>query len=268
MSSADAVEALPAGALCAVHAEREAEYICSRCGSYACEGCLFSAVPGREMCKACAEGGLTEVVPWERRREIGWWKAFWRTSKLVLVEPSATFRTPTTEPGIGGPLLYGVLSYTVGQLIVLLLVVLAMLVMGVAVGAATGEAGITALFAGYGLCIIPLTLVQVPVYALMGIMMGAGMSHFTLFLMKKASAPFDQTLRAVSYANAPHLFDIFQCISIPWVIAAETIALREAHRVSTGTALVAALAWRLLFTAVAVGGYVLLIGMALALDSR
>lgn len=251
-----------------MHAARAATFTCVRCGSYGCPECAFSEVPGREICAVCAEGGLTEVLPWERRRDIGWWKAFWRTTRLVLSSPSATFRTPATEAGIGGPLLYGVLAYTVGQLITLTLVVVAMMVAGVAIGAATGEAGIAALVAGYGLCIIPLSLVQVPVYALIGIMMGAGMSHFTLYVMKQAKAPFDQTLRAVSFANAPHLFDIFQCISLPWVVAAETIALRQTHGVSTGTALLAALGWRVLFFGLIVGGYVALVGLAFALESR
>jgi len=259
---------LPAGALCAVHAEQDAIFICTRCGSYGCADCVFSDVAGREMCLACSTGGLAEVLPWERRRDIGWWKAFWRTTRLVLSEPTATFRTPSAEAGIGGPLLYGVLAYTVGQLIVLVLLVLFMVVMGVALGAATGEAGIAALFAGYGICIVPLTLVQVPVYALIGIIMGGGLSHFTLYLMKKATVPFEQTLRAVSFANAPHVFDIFQCVSIPWVIAAETIAIRETHRVSTGTALVATLGWRVLFFGLAVGAYVALIGLVLVAEQR
>lgn len=260
--------ALPAGALCGVHAEREATFTCTRCGSYGCTDCVFSDVGGREICVACSTGGLAEVLPWERRREIGWWSAFWQTTRLVLLEPTATFRTPSSEAGIGGPLLYGVLAYTVGQLIVLALVVLAMIVMGVAVGAATGEAGAGALLAGYGVCIIPLTLVQVPVYALVGIIMGGGLSHFTLYLLKKASAPFDQTLRAVSLANAPHVFDIFQCVSVPWVIAAETIAIRETHRVSTGTALLATLGWRVLFFGLAIGAYVALIALVLVADQR
>ena len=257
---------LALGAVCAVHPERSARLVCTRCGSYACEGCTFSSAAGREMCWACASHGLTEPLPWERRKEIGWWAAYGRTTKLVMLEPTRTFRTPSTEDGITSSILFGALAYTLGQMIVLLLVLTLFLVMGIAAAAAADEPAIGAIFAGYGLCLVPLTLLQAPVYALMGILMSGSFAHLTLIITKQANAKFDQSLRAVAYANAPHLLAVFSCVAPFWVIAAETIALREIHRCSTGTALLATVGWRLAFVMLIVGGYAALLALVFALD--
>jgi hypothetical protein len=259
---------LAPGAVCAVHPERSARLVCTRCGSYGCEECAFSLVPGKEICWTCASDGLTEPLPWERRKEIGWWSAYWRTTKLVMLEPTRTFRTPSTEAGITGSIVYGALAYTIGQMIVLLLVLAMFLVMGVAVAATAEEPAIGAVFAGYGLCLVPFTLLQAPVYALIGILMSGSFAHLTLVVLKQATAKFDQSLRAVAYANAPDLLALFSCVAPFWVIAAETIALREIHRCSTGTALLATIGWRLAFVMLIAGGYAALIALVFALEQR
>lgn len=256
-------EALAVSATCAVHPQATASFTCTRCGSYGCDACTFSGVAGKEICRACAATGLAEPLPWERRREIGWWRAFWRTVKLALLEPSATFRTPSTEDGLLGPILFAAIAYTFGQLVMMLLLLLVFVGMGAAVAYTTDEPGIGAIFAGYGLCMVPLVLLQAPVYAILGVLFSGGLGHLTLVALKKARAPFDQSLRAVCYANAPHVFEILSCVAYFWVIAAETIALRELHRCSTGTALLATLGWRMLFFLLIVGGYAALFALAL-----
>ena len=259
---------LAPGAVCAVHPERSARLVCTRCGSYGCEACAFSAVAGREICRTCAAQGLAEPLPWEQRKELGWWRAYWRTTQLVMLEPTRTFRTPSTENGITGSILFGALAYTLGQAIVLLLVLAMFLMMGIGVAATADEPALGAIFAGYGLCLVPFTLLQAPVYALLGILMSGGLAHVTLVVFKQATAKFDQSLRAVAYANAPHLLAVLSCVAPFWVIAAETIALRELHRCSTGSALLATLGWRLAFVLLIVAGYAALIALVFALDQR
>jgi hypothetical protein len=251
----DAPEALHPGAMCAVHADRRAERVCARCGTYACDECTFSRLRGKEICRACAALGLTDPLPWEQRKELGWWRAFWGTVKLVMFQPSVTFRTPQTEDSLVGPILFGAIAYTFGQLVVMLIVLAMFLIMGVAVAASTDQPGFGAIFAGYGLCMVPFTLLQAPVYALIGILFSGSLGHLTLVALKRARAPFDQSIRAVAYANAPHVLEILSCVVPFWVITAETIALRETHRCTTGTALLATLGWRLLFIGLIVGAY-------------
>ncbi len=254
-------EELTPGAVCAVHGDRDATFTCTRCGTYGCDDCVFAAVVGREICRSCAAQGLSEPLPWEQRKQIGWWRAYWRTTKLVMTSPSATFRTPTTEEGVMGPVLFGAAAYTLGQATVLVLVLLMFLGMGTAMAVTTEEPAIGAVFAGYGLCMIPITLLQAPVYAVIGILFSGGLSHLTLVMLKKSRVGFEQTLRAVSYANAPHILAILSCVAPFWVIAAETVALRETHRCTTGTALFATVAWRLLFLLLIVGAYAAFIAL-------
>lgn len=241
--------------MCAVHPERLAELVCTRCGTYGCRDCAFSALAGKEICRACAADGLSAPLPWEQRKEIGWWRAFWHTTKLVMTEPSATFRTPPTEDGLLGPMLYAAVAYTIGQMIVMLIVLVMMVTLGIGMAAVTEEPAVGAIMAGYGVCLIPLTLLQAPVYALIGVLVSGSLGHATLAIFGRTSAPFDRSLRAVAYANAPHVLDIVSCVAPFWVIAAETIALRELHRCSTGVAFVAVAGWRLLFFLLIVGAY-------------
>jgi len=65
---------------------------------------------------------------------------------------------------------------------------------------------------GYSLFLGLMMLVQAPAYGFMGILVGGGLTHVTLVLMKKANATFEQTLRAVSYANAPYFFYFIPCL--------------------------------------------------------
>src|SRR5690606_33426595 len=105
------------GATCAVHEGAEASFTCTRCGCFGCDACAFSRVKDREVCAACADKGLGEPVPWERRKELGTWRAFWQTVKLASRSPTRFFRTPTTQPSVMGAVAHGVAASTVGLML-------------------------------------------------------------------------------------------------------------------------------------------------------
>jgi len=238
-----------------MHPTLAATFLCTRCGTYGCPGCIFSSVARKEICRACATQGLGEAVPWERRKLLGRWRAFWATTRLASREPTRFFRTPATEEGIMGPVLYGIAAYTFGQFVYAVILVSAMVVVGLAAAIATKEPEVGAMIAGYSVCwavlVVPLTLLQAPIYGLMGILLGGGLSHVTLSLGKKTAATFEDTLRAVSFANAPYFYYFIPCVgplvAWVWMLVIETIAIREVHRVGTGRAMFAVLAYRSLF---------------------
>lgn len=259
---------LPDDARCARHPDGRAATICARCGSYACAECVFAWVP-REICVTCAAAGLGEPVPWERRKEIGIWKAFWQTTRLVSRQPTRFFRTPPTVPGVVEPVIYGVAAYTVGQLFIN--VVLSILIMiGGGIGAAVAdEPTIGLVVLGYGAVFgvigIFATVAQAPVYGVIGILVAAALAHGMLKLMKKAEGTFEDTVRAVAYANGPY---VWSWIPIPiigafvgwiWMVVAETIAVRETHRLRTDRAVLAVVLYRALFFLLIVGGYALVV---------
>lgn len=52
--------ALPAGARCGNHPERDASQACARCGAFVCPSCLV----GDDLCAGCKRRLLKEGVPW------------------------------------------------------------------------------------------------------------------------------------------------------------------------------------------------------------
>lgn len=265
---------LPEGAHCALHAAEVARFACERCGTFGCVACRFGGQPPDgvvrlEVCRACAADGLAEPIPWERRRELGWWRAFADTTKLVCTSPERFFRTPSIERGATGGLFYGVAAYAVGQLL-LMLVMGAMMVLGGAVaGAITEEPVIAGVLAGYG-CFFaglsPLILAQAPVQALLAIVIAAGAEHGTLMLMKRTRAKFEDTLRVVGYAYAPHVWIFVPVcgglVSWFWMLWCELKAIRELHRCGTDGAVLAVGGFRVLALLGVIALYAAIIAIA------
>lgn len=70
MSAPSGEPATPAGAVCAVHADARATFLCARCGDYACEACARRVTPtASPLCAGC--WGQREHVAGELRRGEG-----------------------------------------------------------------------------------------------------------------------------------------------------------------------------------------------------
>jgi hypothetical protein len=269
---------LPEGAACAMHPEAGAAFVCKRCGSFACEElCAFSKLEGREVCRACASKGLGEPIPWERRKAVGSWRAFWQTVRLVTRKPAAFFRTPTTDGSVLGSVVHGTLSYTIGLVLTYCTLGLTMMLGsgGVSMVSEDVEAAgpIGAFLGAYGCTILgagPIfALMSIP-NALLSIVIAAGVSHGVLALFKKTKGSFEDTLRAVSYANAPYVWSWIPVfgglIAYVWVVWVEVIAVRETHRCGTDMAVLATVGYRVVFFVLVVTVYALFIGGLLMLD--
>lgn len=242
--------------MCAVHPEIDATFVCSRCGSFGCEGCAFSRIEKREVCNACAAKGLGKPVPWEQRKELGFFRAFWQTVKLASRSPTAFFRTPATDASLFMPVLHGTLSYSVGLVLTYVVLGLGAMVSGGAV-AALGDDQMYGPLAGflgaYGCGLVGMA----PIGAILSIpgtvfstVVAAGLSHATLAIFGKSKASFEDTLRAVSYANAPYVWAwiplVGGLISYVWMIWISVIAVRETHRCGTDWAVLATLGFRVI----------------------
>jgi hypothetical protein len=252
-----------------VHPDLDASFVCTRCGTFGCRACTFSAVAKREVCRACAQKGLGEPIPWERRKELGNWRAFWSTVQLCSRSPTAFFRTPTTQASSLGAVAHGVLSHTLGLVLTYLVTGALLMLSGGAIaliGQDDASSIVGIFFGAYGCAFAgmsPFALVAGPASALLGIVVAAAASHGTLALLKKTGASFEDTLRALSYANAPGVWvfvPLVGSLTYFWMVGVEVIALRETHRCSTDAAVVAAVAYRVILVVVLVGLYAALIG--------
>lgn len=262
--------------MCGVHADAGATFTCTRCGTFGCLDCLFSALAGREICRACAEPGLGEPIPWERRKELGLRRALWRTTVLACRQPARFYRTPATEAGVLWPMVYGMGVYTLAQLVLNVVMALLMLASGGVAALVAPEPALGAVLAGYGLCMVvamvPLTLIWAPISAAIGIVIAAGAAHVMLALMKRTKGSFEDTLRAVSYSNAPYFWSVIPgcgaIIGWVWMLVIEVIAVRETHRTTTGRAAVATLLYRFVLLGTLAVGYAALVAGMIMLESR
>lgn len=265
---------LPEGATCAVHAGTDARFVCTRCGSFGCEACCFATVKARSVCQACADKGLGHPIPWERRTELGIWRAFWDTVRLSSRSPTRFFRTPPTREGVFGAVAHAVIASTLGVFLSNLVLGLMVMIGGgaTAIFAPVPQAdAIGTLVGGYG-CLIagmsPIALLAAPANAMMSLVWSAAAAHGVLALAGKARGSFEDTLRAVSYAGSPY---VWQWVPIPfmsliawgWMMRVETIAVRETHRCGTDWAVAACVIHRVVLLVTFVVVYLLVVaGMA------
>ncbi len=84
-----------------------------------------------------------------------------------------------------------------------------------------------------------------PINGLLGVFIAAGAVHLYLLVTKQARRPFEQTVRALSYAQAPLAMGIVPILGATvgqvWAVFTSVIATRAVHRTSTGHAVVAVL---------------------------
>jgi hypothetical protein len=72
------------GARCAVHTDRAAVSICTRCGDYLCPECGRATPDGRTFCVRCRKNRY--YIPFEDRG-LGLWRGYWKTLWRSIAEP-------------------------------------------------------------------------------------------------------------------------------------------------------------------------------------
>jgi hypothetical protein len=264
-------EPVAKGARCEAHGDRGAIFRCAICKSDRCEACLFGKLGAREICRTCAKDGLPRPIPWELRHEQGVVRTFVETVRLVCFSPIAFFRTPALEDDAVGAFELGLVCFALGQLAVVSQVLLFSVIGSSVVAIGSHMPALVLAAGGYGcvlLATVPTMIVHVPVTAILSVGTASLGTHGTLKLFGAARAPFfSGTVRGMSYAFATQVFMLVPVVgvivSIVWMLAIETIALREAHRTSTALAIVAVLGFRVLFYGGIALGYAALVAMAL-----
>ncbi|HEY3449669.1 MAG TPA: YIP1 family protein [Myxococcales bacterium] len=229
---------------CALHSDRAAVDICSRCGAFACRECLVIGADGQGVCSACLarQGGETGPLPWERRAELGFFKAYWETAKSVMFNPNTAFDRVQPETGKWwDPLSFSILSTFLGASGFMVFYGL----FG-AFGAFTALMGGSgkdlsgALVAGIVLAVILAVLVLIPLSAVMTVFVGAGIEHLTLRLVGVQVRPFEATVRAYCYAQAPMFWGLVPVCGyyafMVWVIVCRIFGYKAIHRTTGGKA--------------------------------
>lgn len=224
-------------ALCAVHPEVKATGACSRCGTFGCGACLSSR--GTDwLCAQC----LSRVarLPWDDRETLGLWRAWWRTSVLMISSPGQALSTAEPDAPLGSSMVFALLSTVVGFAPTMLTYAV-VLVPVMALGGRKEALG--------GLWVVPLITV---VYAvlLVGLQLGsllffAGLDHLGLMLLGARPKSYSVTVRASALSMGPYLLGLLPLCSFYvfplWSVVLRIIANMHLHRTTAGKATAAVL---------------------------
>jgi hypothetical protein len=250
---------IPAGdALCAVHPEVKATGACSRCGTFGCGDCLSQR--GNDwLCAACLL--VVGKLPWDERDSLGIWRAWWRTSVLLISAPVQTLSTAPPDGPMGGSMLFALLSTAVGFLPTILLgfplIILGALVDGGGEAGGMAAVGLVAVMFIYGVMLFAMQLGSV--------LFIAALEHLSLMLLGTNPGSYSVTVRAHALGMAPFLLGLLPFCSFYvfplWSMVVRIIAVTHLHKTTTGKAVAAVLMPIGLFC----GGFALLYAAAIAL---
>jgi hypothetical protein len=257
-----AVSVNPDGARCRVHSETPAVGICGRCGSFGCRVCLTRRGNER-LCPDCL--GRLGSLPWDERETLGLWRAWWRTSVLLIRSPIATLERARPEGSLGGSLLFALFSTLAGYGATVALVVLAVLpemLLGLRYASAGNKATfglVPAVFVFYAAFFMAVQLISILVVA--------GIDQLMLRILGAQPRGYQVSVRANALSLAPALVGLVPVCGVYawpiWSLILRVIALRHLHKTTAGKAVLAVLLPMAVLCGLCGGAYALLFAVGL-----
>jgi hypothetical protein len=217
---------------------------CQHCGKEIFEGQIFCQHCGaRLVAEDHGTGGNSPdaaryKTPWEDRETNGFFNGIFKTAKEVILTPSAFFKRMPVTGGLTDPLLFAMITGTIGLIFLsvwdLLLHDPMRSFMTAEMRSAAGEG----MSSGIGTLMMPFLLI-------IWLFVVSGMLHLFLMIVRGEKAGFEATFRVVSYSVSPFLIMVIPFCGMPvttfWVLTLFMIGLRDAHETTGGKATVAVL---------------------------
>ncbi len=251
---------------CARHPET-AGVPCPRCGTFSCARCLVRLPDGSELCVDCS-ARQSQLLPWDRRSELGTLRAFWQTSVQVLSRPTVTFGTASPSGTVGSSLGFTVLATLTAWITTFALYAMLFGAIGVAAlmnrgadseGMGGAEAGVVVLIAVAG------TLLFLGM-SVVGVLFNAALDHLVLKLVGARPKSFSVTWRASALSLAPSLTGLIPVCGLYvwpiWTVVLRIFAYRAFHQTTLGKAVLGALLVPGILLALGMISYVALILVA------
>jgi len=217
------------------------------------EGKPYSAAAKPAVLQGVMQGGaiLASDIerigpPWERRAELGFFRAVWQTIFGVLIQPGTTFTTMKRQGGLGAPLGYFIL---VAWASILVFLVYGGLVLILDPTPPAGETQPPS--AGEVILNLAVVAISAPLFIAFLSFVGSGILHLSLLLCQGARQPFETTYRTYCYVvgSVAALLLVPGCgfLAAPvWAIVSMSIGLARTHEVPTGRAVLAVLLPRII----------------------
>jgi hypothetical protein len=191
------------------------------------------------------------------------------TTKEVLTAPTAFFRAMPVVGGIGGPLLYAVVVGWVGIFVSAVYSGVFQAVVGSTnssfLGPFAQRPEVARILAMSGSWVgLVLQVIFGPVAIVIGVFIGAAITHLFLLLLGGADQGFEATFRVIAYGHAARIVTLVPfcggAVAIVWSIVIHIIGLAEAQRIPVWKAAVAVLLPGVLLCCCCLGGFALMFG--------
>lgn len=173
-------------------------------------------------------------LPWDRRHELGWFKAFVETLQMILARPTEAFTAMKRDGGLWEPLLYALIGGTFGTVVSFVY----RFGFQILAGGGHGDGRLFGPVMGLGLIIFS------PLLVMLVIFLTAGLIHVCLMIVGGAKQNFETTFRAICFAaGSVYPLQIVpfcgSLVSGVWALVLYCIGLARAHETDTGRAVLA-----------------------------
>jgi hypothetical protein len=254
---------------CAQHPERPAIAPCDRCGTFVCAECR-TAVGSQGLCRACVE--RSRLLEWDQRRELGMFRAWWLTTKRLILSPIQTFDVIAPEGNLFDSILYASISSLVGILPTLLFYAL---VLGGALLFGTlnkdgGSSDFTpAVGVGIGAAAVLVYLVLAVLMAIAFVLVTAALELLVLRMLGGRQGDYPTLVRCHALSTASYAIGVVPICSLYiypiWALVLRIFAVQRLARTTTGIAVGAVLIPIGLCCTLCGGGYFAMIMLSMGL---
>ncbi|HEX3618734.1 MAG TPA: YIP1 family protein [Candidatus Udaeobacter sp.] len=176
-------------------------------------------------------------LPWENRRERGFFNAFVETLVMVLTKPGEAFTVMRREGGLGEPIIYALIGGCVGG-IVSFLFSLGFQSIGLFANRNNSLAAMTGMGIGSAMIIL------LPLFIVVFLFIWSALAHLCLMIVGGANQSFETTFRVLAFTHGSTgpLQMIPICggfIAVVWALVCNCIGLARAQETDTGRAVLA-----------------------------
>lgn len=185
--------------------------------------------------------------PWEERARLGIAAALVETIKQVLLSPVEFFKAMPVTGGLGGPLAFGMIVGYFGLAVSAIYQAVFRTLVGDSLFDVFSRnpalSRYAAIFQGGASLVVELAFG--PVLLLIGLFLGAGITHLCLMLLGGAKRGFEATFRVSCFIQAVAVFSLLpfcgSFVHLVYQVVLAIVGISEAHGIGKGTAAVAVL---------------------------